>query len=245
MNEVAHEIDELLSLEPLEAIGTNPENLREMLQRIIRESLRSALADSQILEAIASRSYTHPNGFSKLILSPSVYPAGELRLHVWDNESWTGVDSKIHNHAWDFASLVLCGVLENVIYDIDEGQAFWVQRVDVLEGVNNWSSSRYNINEAGQIDASVTLRNHIPQGTLYAQRADVFHQIVPHEAFCVSLVLQGPFSRDGSFILSKDPIKKGPVELRPLTTDRVAELCRRIEQTWKDTLSNESNLRGT
>jgi hypothetical protein len=234
VNEIAHEGSGLLSLEPLQAIEANPGNLREMLKRVIRENLKRALADAQFLEAIAFRSYTHPNGFSKLILTPSVYPEGELRLHVWDNESWAGVDSKIHNHAWDFASMVLCGALENVVYDIAEGDSFWLQRVDVLEGINNWSASRYNINEAGQIGAAVSLRNNMPQGTLYAQRADVFHQVIPREAFCVSAVLQGPFQSDGSFILTRAPVRQGPVGLRSLSIERVADLCHRIGETSKE-----------
>ena len=232
MNDIADEIGGLLSLEPLQAIEANPKNLRRMLQRVVRDSLKRALADSRFLEGIASRSYTHPNGFSKLILSPSVYPAGELRLHVWDNRSWAGVDSKIHNHAWDFASMVLCGVLENVIYEIDEGETFWVQRVDVLEGIDNWSASRYHINEAGKMGTTASLRNHLPQGTLYAQRADVFHQVVPHEEFCVSVVLQGPFRRDGSFILARTQVQQKSVTLAALTTERVEDLCQRISDAW-------------
>jgi hypothetical protein len=53
----------------------------------------------------ADSSYRHNNGFTKLSLFNSNQI--HLRLHIWANEE----DASIHNHAWDFGSIVLKGCL--------------------------------------------------------------------------------------------------------------------------------------
>jgi hypothetical protein len=62
----------------------------------------------------------HGNGFVQLDL-----PDGR-RLHVWDNGvPRQAVNSSVHDHAFGFTSHVICGILQNVVYDIvpsDYGQ---------------------------------------------------------------------------------------------------------------------------
>jgi hypothetical protein len=75
-------------------------------------------------EAIAERSYWHPNGFIKLVLDENPSD-GELRLHIWPTPS---VDDDIHSHAWYYQSIVLAGELREDTYResaSDEGQVVW------------------------------------------------------------------------------------------------------------------------
>jgi hypothetical protein len=77
-------------------------------------------------EAIAERSYWHPNGFLKLVLEGES-GAPQLRLHVWPTPD---TEDDIHDHAWPYRSVVLAGALREVRYDeIDEpdpgAEVFW------------------------------------------------------------------------------------------------------------------------
>lgn len=75
-------------------------------------------------EAIAARSYWHPNGFVKLVLTADPR-AGQLRLHIWPEPPTT---DDIHGHAWSYESIVLTGELTEVVYRESrpgEGQPMW------------------------------------------------------------------------------------------------------------------------
>lgn len=75
-------------------------------------------------EAIAERSYWHPNGFVKLVIEDDP-GAGQLRFHVWPREV---DDDDVHAHAWWYESVVLEGELQEVVYceaPLGEGMAMW------------------------------------------------------------------------------------------------------------------------
>ena len=69
------------------------------------------------IETIAEKSYSHANGFDKILLGETT--TCKLRLHIW----WNGIDgieSDLHNHNWDFASNILCGSLKTELFDISD-----------------------------------------------------------------------------------------------------------------------------
>jgi hypothetical protein len=76
-------------------------------------------------EAIAARSYWHPNGFVKLVLED--HPRhGQLRLHVWPTLPDDHGD--VHGHAWNYASVVVDGELCEMVYEetpSDDGWEMW------------------------------------------------------------------------------------------------------------------------
>jgi hypothetical protein len=104
-------------------------------------------------EAVAERSYWHPNGFLKIVLAGSS-GAAQLRLHVWPE---TPDRHDVHDHAWPYRSIVLAGALSDVRYaqvapgDLD-AQVLWRHtyreegpgrfRLDDPEAVNLRESTR-------------------------------------------------------------------------------------------------------
>lgn len=67
----------------------------------------------EYLEWIAARSYRHSNGFDKIVLGES--PSGaKVRLHMWWKDS--GTRSDVHDHYWDFSSVILYGTLTSELY---------------------------------------------------------------------------------------------------------------------------------
>jgi hypothetical protein len=91
-------------------------------------SLASRLIDDTLssrgqLELCAARSYLHPNGFTKVLLSSSP-TAGSIRLHHWTEPS---EDDDIHSHRWPFSSRILRGRFREAVYRVDvldTGQQF-------------------------------------------------------------------------------------------------------------------------
>ncbi len=86
--------------------------------------LGGILGSRSQLEAIAERSYWHPNGFAKLVLDQRRF-VGEVRLHIWPAHPH---DEDIHGHSWTYESTVLAGELTEVVYQETahgEGEAMW------------------------------------------------------------------------------------------------------------------------
>lgn len=83
--------------------------------------LEDILKDTQLLQKISNRSYTHALGFDKIVLidlskdlQEKMHKA-QLRLHIWDPQK-TGalpIVEALHEHSFDFVSTVLSGHLEN------------------------------------------------------------------------------------------------------------------------------------
>ena len=71
------------------------------------------------LEAIAGRSYWHPNGFAKLVLDDD-RDRGQLRLHVWPERP---DEDDPHGHAWHYRSVVVGGELTEITYTERTGGA--------------------------------------------------------------------------------------------------------------------------
>lgn len=64
------------------------------------------------LRAFGRRPRLHPNGFIQFDIIPS-----ELRLNVWTPEPLRSKSlHPIHNHSFDIASKVICGMLTNITY---------------------------------------------------------------------------------------------------------------------------------
>jgi hypothetical protein len=61
---------------------------------------------------VAGRSYWHPNGFIKLVLEQRD-GWGQLRLHVWPEAT---DDDDVHDHAWQYESVVVGGELREIRY---------------------------------------------------------------------------------------------------------------------------------
>jgi hypothetical protein len=71
------------------------------------------------LDEIAERSYWHPNGFMKLLLEERA-GWGQLRLHVWPDPVH---DDDVHDHGWQYESVVIDGDVREVRYREVAGDA--------------------------------------------------------------------------------------------------------------------------
>jgi hypothetical protein len=84
---------------------------------VVDDSLMPARLDALLRsrssrEAVAERSYWHPNGFLKIVFA-GASGTEQLRLHVWPD---VPRHDDVHDHAWPYWSIVLAGVLREVHY---------------------------------------------------------------------------------------------------------------------------------
>jgi hypothetical protein len=89
-------------------------------QRVCLAARLDAISRSRSeLEAVAGRSYWHPNGFAKLVLADD-RDRGQLRLHVWPE---LPDEDDPHGHAWHYRSVVVGGELTEITYTEGTGDA--------------------------------------------------------------------------------------------------------------------------
>lgn len=128
----------------------------------------------------------HPLGFMDIELYAT--PTDFLRLHIWSElaGAYRSSGLSIHKHDWSMASHVICGVVENRIYDVHAGDAptHRVYRIRYSPGeVNELCATdrevRCEVRDAQQIHAGAT----------YTLAPDVFHDIVPPTAHATTATL--------------------------------------------------------
>jgi hypothetical protein len=72
--------------------------------------LDAVTSSAERLSATAAMSYDHPNKFSKIVLLKGIRADWKLRLHIWWPDPAAKVKPEdIHNHRWDFATVLLLG----------------------------------------------------------------------------------------------------------------------------------------
>lgn len=93
-----------------ELINNTFETREKVLNYLTKERIisviNSILNDESIISKIANQSYTHDNGFDKIMLIDN-RPNFALRLHLWNPKN--SIDGNIHNHEWDLTGKVLLG----------------------------------------------------------------------------------------------------------------------------------------
>lgn len=165
-----------------------------LLSRVLREIRSSPGALSQILD----RSYAHANGYFKIVLlNRSAEMPVTLRLNVWmsDSSPSEASESDIHNHRWDYASLILCGNFAQ--------ELFAAQRGDLRVRRHGYFPSQYpepyHLKELEELTLSMIDRRVLRAGDRYAMKWASIHRFVPIESgLHASLMLQGPAQRTGS-----------------------------------------------
>lgn len=75
----------------------------------LRNVVQTVLSNETLFDQVARASYRHPNGFDKLILFRDASGA-MIKLDAWwsDDDQW----GEIHNHRFDFSSIVMSGALQ-------------------------------------------------------------------------------------------------------------------------------------
>ena len=165
----------------------------ERIHEIVRSYANSALHNPPMLSAIANSSYAHPLGFEKLVLWDGV--AGErIRLHIWRGDACQEASSDIHDHYWDFRSIVLRGWLTFSEYEVVTGDdSYSAYQMDPIG--NGSHVLRFIGKQSLTLQRVVTLT----VGGQYALSSNVLHAThTPHS--CISLVAQSARRKDSNVV---------------------------------------------
>ncbi len=114
----------------------------------------------------------HPNSFMYLKLNR--HNNSTLRLHIWspDIKEYTGLGWPIHNHIWALTSYVVCGYLENHVYQVERDTAAPTHKLYKIEYDGRVNRLRATNTFVLCTTASI---DKIAEGTVYRLAPDIFH----------------------------------------------------------------------
>lgn len=168
-------------------------------------------SNGPLCSQIAKSSYSHYNGFDKVLLLKSGSDF-ELRLHVWlpnRTNSSIEVDNNIHNHRWDFCTYLLVGSYNFEIYDY----ASYEQQVANVSSYHHYKylpplgAPNYIMEYIGETRLQKLETGNVSATNGYYLDKDVKHKInnVLNEPL-VTLFLCGPPSKSSTDVFSNGTI---------------------------------------
>lgn len=200
--------DTLRNLPRDTSLGTIESN-RSFMSRLGRPEnvvplLTDVLGNPERLSYVASRSYRHVNHFDKIVLVGNDDPqAYRLTLHLWQppySEKELS-DELIHEHRFNFWSVILTGVLCSETYEPSESGKTFRQYRYVPEARSRTFRDFYEFRGETRLEEKQLARK--VAGESYYLSAPTIHRIVlPRHRVTCSLVLRGPRLREYSNVFN-------------------------------------------
>lgn len=163
--------------------------------------LAEVLANEERLAWVADRSYRHPNGFDRIVLHGGIDAQCTVRLHIWWPEEPAGVE-QIHNHAWDFSSLLLAGSLRFELFQPGGD----IAKLHFRTGPPR-AGGGYRMRALGQTQVSRVLDAQLPTSAVYTLDHRALHRVARAGTEpTATLIVHGPFLRQESDILADAPL---------------------------------------
>ncbi|WHX50769.1 hypothetical protein QNH46_09030 [Paenibacillus woosongensis] len=154
--------------------------------------LNSLLEDPQMLLEISKRSYTHINGFDKIVLIESKSPEYKIRLHIWWPEYKISHIEHIHNHPWDFSSRVLTGELTFQTFSSQNGTGESLHYYRTFPP--NPGESGHILRKMGTQTLQLMFDTTITSGSFYTMSKKIKHRVLKSsQSVNSTLIFQGPF----------------------------------------------------
>lgn len=181
----------LAVLSPSEKRSAVAAALREIARPAhVREMLGEFIEDVQATPWYESDSYTHDNGFDKIVLFEDQTTKMKMRLHIWHEHVATEPRPRqnVHNHRWDFASAVLIGSVEHVAYrfatDGETGESFYHYRYYA-----RGSKEHYDLESLGASHLIFLERLEVHAGEVYSVDNDILHRVDVGPGAAATLVI--------------------------------------------------------
>lgn len=163
--------------------------------------------------------YRHPNGFTKIKLTPLSDIGWCVRLHVWDAGA---TDGDIHDHRWHFASYVASGSIVERCYEVSPG----VGR-SVMFNCSPSLDGSYVLTGGRPCDARLTAEDVHHSGSSYHRDPATLHQPVATVGSpAVTLLVQGSAVKCSTTVVRKCADAVNPVLTSRFSASEVLdELC--------------------
>lgn len=197
--------------------------------------LRALLEDIPKLHQVAARSYTHKNGFDKIVLLVSEQPQYKLRLHIWWPDYATENLEHIHDHSWNFSSAIITGAFRFQTYQMSEmGFDLYHYKCEFPKLIKKGDELRnsdlgYRMRYLGVSKLVNTFDSFMLAGNSYSLSKDVLHRItnIP-EKLTSTILLHGAFLESSSNLFSTRSIDD--VEHVSVDKFEVSKLIHKIEK---------------
>ena len=153
----------------------------------LREVVKDLTSSQEMVGRLASISQRHDNGFDKIVLYSSPLTRMKLVLHVWRPDA--PGDDNIHNHRWDFASIVLQGQLQCELYELDRSGASYLAFSYESPG----KGGAYMLQPTGTCSAVKRASLSIAKLSTYSWGYPLLHRAYgTGSTRTVTLIIQGP-----------------------------------------------------
>jgi hypothetical protein len=214
------------------ASATNyPKEAAQIVNDVARTDLKRVLAtvldQDEWIDEIASRSCEHSNGFDKITLISPNDKAFQLRLHTWLPTRRVVKPEDVHNHSWDFTSIVLFGSLRMQQYEISkEGLAMFHYRY----GVQPFDAA---IKYIAKRRLTCILDLQMMPGSTYTLSHKVFHRALTEDVATATLVLQGPFLSSDASIFTTTRLQLNEKSELPMKWFKRPDLKPKLQETLR------------
>lgn len=177
LQEVKHALSRVSAGGPLSVESYLDHRLTEILNAETASCIvKEIIGDERALTEVASRSYTHSNGFDKITLLSSRAPEFKLRLHAWwPKEQGRASAEFVHDHRWFFRSTTLRGSAHVEIFTERDG-GVPVFRHEYVP--RDEASERYGLKVAGTTSLTSDLMMRLAPGSTYAMGPDALHRVI-------------------------------------------------------------------
>jgi len=224
MKALLERVDDILTScsEPSKVLG----NLRRVAPLPLL--LDVTRADPERFYAVARASYRHRNGFDKIVLASPPGSSLKLVLHLWEHGDLDGEIDHIHNHRWDFASIVLRGTLQYELYKSDPRGT----RYSKLQYQRLPRSRSYELAPCGSMTVSAQATANLTTGSTYTWDATLLHRAWAAPGHkTATLIVQGrPIRKRTTVLVDTDRCAYPPLrpQLRALPLDELDDALSRL-----------------
>jgi hypothetical protein len=180
----------------------------------LQDIYREVAEKSGSLAEVNSSAQRHDNGFNKVVIGTSSRTGLKLVLHSWSLDQ-ADDDDNIHNHRWDFASVVIRGMLCSEIYSLRPEGVSEVYSSFSYSSPAGWE--KYSFRESGLVSASSQALLRFSVASTYSWGHEIFHRAYAEEApSTATIVVQGPPAQTSTLVLlrgayptfSQQPVRK-------------------------------------
>jgi hypothetical protein len=187
--------------------------LNHILSKLdLLSSVSLILGNEKLLNELCHRSFLHPTGIIKIIMTEENYHSFSTRLHIWPNGNRypqnTNYES-IHDHRWDFASNILAGTFRKRLFEVNPSSGLDVKSRMLLGGNSN-EKLNY-VKELDNTKICEIFETELSVGDSYFQCAHALHLIAPvSDEFSATIFLRTPYYLDRAHVyLPNDTELKG------------------------------------
>jgi hypothetical protein len=158
----------------------------------LEKNLDSLLRSKKEMKSIASNSYNHLNGFSKIVLQDDEKRDIKLRLHLWTEKPKTPEMEvgDAHDHRWSYVSIPLFGEFKETRYKErpvkeSRGNDKKIRYKCFSRGKTEW----LNLERFQEVRLEKVEENTRIKGELYYCKAGQIHTIHPSKYPAATLVM--------------------------------------------------------